>query len=150
MYDLLKSIHVLAAVAWVGGALFGQILAVRARKGGPTRLAQFADDMAWLGPHYFAPISLLVLLTGIGTVIVSGWEFTDLWIVIGLLGFAATFVTGIAYLAPAGKKVTAGITDRGPEDAEVQSNIERIQRISQIDTLVLVIVVLNMVVKPGT
>ena len=111
--------------------------------------AHFAQEMAWFGPHFFAPVSMVVLLAGIAMVIESGWEFTDAWIIFGLLGFAATFITGMAFLGPASKKVGEGMAQRGPDDPEVQKGIARLFQISRIDAIVLVLVVINMVVKPG-
>ncbi len=149
LYELFKTIHVLAAVAWVGGAMFSQVLALRARVSGPTPMAQFASWMAYLGPRYFAPVSMVVLIAGIAMVIESGWDFADPWIVIGLVGFAGTFVTGMAYVSPASQKVATLLKERGPEDAETQGEIDRIFKISRIDLVVLVLIVIDMVVKPG-
>lgn len=150
LFELFKTLHVLAAVIWVGGAIFGQAQAIRARNAGPQQIGHFAQEMAWFGPHFFAPVSMVVLLAGIAMVIESGWEFTDAWIIIGLLGFAATFVTGMALLGPQSKRVGEGMAERGAEDPDVQKGIARLFQISRIDTIVLVLVVINMVVKPGT
>ena len=149
LYELFKMIHVLAAVTWVGGGIFAQVQAVRARNAGHTQLANFAQEMAWFGPHFFAPVSIVVLLAGIAMVIESGWNFSDLWIIVGLVGFAATFVTGMAFLGPQSESVGKGLAERGADDPEVQKGIARLFTISRIDAAVLVIVVINMVVKPG-
>ena len=149
LYELFKTIHVLAAVIWVGGGILSQLQAVRARNAGPTQLATFAQEMAWFGPHFFAPVSMIVLLAGIAMVIVSGWNFSDLWIVLGLAGFAATFVTGMAFLGPQSKLVGEGLAQRGPDDPEVQKGLARLFAISRVDAIVLTLVVINMVVKPG-
>lgn len=148
MYEVLKSIHVLGAVAWVGAGIFAQVLALRARAAGPEPLMRFSNEMAYLGPRYFAPISGVVLLAGIGMVIVSGWNFTDLWIVLGLAGFAATFVTGMFFIGPVSERVAAGMAERGADDPGVQKDIARIFQITRIDAAVLVLIVIIMVVKP--
>lgn len=149
MYELFKTIHILAAIAWVGAAIFAQVLALRAKAAGPAALAQFASYMAYLGPRYFAPISMAVVIAGVVMVVISGWNFSDLWIIFGLVGFAATFVTGIAYIAPQSERVSVLLTERGPEDAHAQAQIARIFQISRIDLVVLILVVINMVIKPG-
>jgi len=32
MYDLIKHVHILCAVVWVGGAIYAQLLAIRATR----------------------------------------------------------------------------------------------------------------------
>ena len=150
LYELFKTIHVVAAIGWVGAGMFSQVLLIRAQLAGPAALAQLGGYLGYLGPRYFSPLSGVVLLAGIAMVIVSGLNFSDLWIIIGLVGFAATAVTGAVYLGPSAEKVSKLMTERGPEDPEVQSQLQRIFAISRIDLVVLILVVVNMVIKPGT
>jgi hypothetical protein len=47
----------------------------------------------------FVPASLTVVVFGIAMVIESdAWTFDYLWIVLGLVGYAATFVTGFFFI----------------------------------------------------
>ena len=65
-YELLKTIHVLTAVIWVGGGVMGQLLAYRIRKSNDTgRMAAFAKDSEWIGTRVFLPSSLILLAMGI-------------------------------------------------------------------------------------
>jgi hypothetical protein len=75
--------------------------------------------------------------------------FTTTWILIGLLGYAATFVTGAFFLGPAAGKLGKAIEAEGPESPAVQAGIARIFAISRIDQVVLVLVIADMVFKPG-
>lgn len=66
VYNTLKFIHVIAAVAWVGGGLFVQYLATRLKRADdPLRLAAFAKDIEKVGLQFFMPVSLTVLVMGI-------------------------------------------------------------------------------------
>ena len=48
-----------------------------------------------LGPTYFVPASLAVFVFGVILVIQSDfYGFDQLWIVLGLVGYALTFLTG--------------------------------------------------------
>jgi len=150
-YEFLKFVHILTAIIWVGGAVTVQVLAFRILKTNDwNRLATFAGDAGALGERLFAPASGILVLVGILMVIDSGWAFSDTWIVIGIVGFVATLVTGLFYLTPTAKKIATLMEQRGPEDPETQSTIKQLLAISRIDLVVLVIVVFNMVVKPGT
>jgi uncharacterized membrane protein len=151
VYDWLKLIHVLAAITWVGGAIFVQIYATRLlRQREPLRLAGFAKDIGELGMKVFMPASLTVVLGGIVLVIYAPFmDFTDAWIALGLIGAAATFLTGAFVIGPESGKLGALAQERGPEDAEVQRRIERIFKISRIDLGVILLVVVDMVLKPG-
>jgi hypothetical protein len=42
-------------------------------------------------------------------------DWGQFWVVAGLVGFAATFLTGIALLQPQTKKFNALVRERGPE-----------------------------------
>jgi uncharacterized membrane protein len=148
-YVILKSLHVLAAVTWVGGAIAVNVLGTRISKSNqPAVMARFAGEAEWVGTHVFLPSSLALLGLGIWMVATSAWNFSDLWVELGILGIVITVITGAGVIGPAAKKLGALIDERGGEDPEVQQQIARVLRISRIDLVVLVLVVVDMVVKP--
>lgn len=151
LYESLKTIHVLFAVIWVGGAATVQVLVTRlARANEPARLAAFAKDVEWVGKRMFMPSSLIVLAAGIWMVVISGWNFSDLWIIFGLVGIAFSATVGSAFLGPESGRIGKLIDERGPEDSEVQSRLARIFVVSRVELVILLLIVINMVVKPGT
>lgn len=150
-YELLKTIHVLFAVIWVGGAATSQILATRlARANEPGRMAAFAKDIEFVGTRVFMPASLLVLGAGIWMVADSGWSFTDLWIVFGLIGIAFSATVGAAFLGPESGRIGRLIEAKGPADTEVIARLDRIFLVSRVELVILLLIVVNMVVKPGS
>jgi uncharacterized membrane protein len=151
VFKTLKFIHVFAAIIWVGGGIFVQIYATKLKRADdPMRLAGFARDVSTLGQRVFAPASGLVTLMGIVMVIYSPFVFfSETWIIVGLVGAVATFITGAFFIGPtAGRLATLAETE-GPTSPGVQALMARIFMISRIDQAVLAIVVLDMVVKPG-
>lgn len=149
-YELLKTIHVFFAVIWVGGAATTQVLATRlARANEPARLAAFAKDIEFVGKRIFTPSSLLVLAAGIWMVVITGINFTDLWIIFGLVGIAFSATIGATFLGPESGRIGRLIEARGPEDSEVTGRIKRIFVVSRVELVVLLLIVINMVVKPG-
>ena len=150
LYEFLKTIHVLFAVIWVGGAATTQILVSRlARANEPDRLAAFGKDIEVVGMRVFMPSSLIVLGAGIWMVIDAGWSFTDLWIIFGLVGIAFSAIVGATYLGPESGKIGKLIEERGPADAEVQSRMSRLFAVSRVELAILLLIVINMVIKPG-
>ncbi len=139
----------LFAVAWIGGGLLLTILALRAqRETDPRAVLTVARQAAFAGEKIFAPAGLVVLLMGIAMMINTNWGWGTFWIDAGLVGYAITFVTGIAVLSPLAKKVEASAEHNGPEHPETLALVDRILLIARVDIAVLLVVIADMVTKP--
>ena len=148
-YELLKTLHVLAAVVWVGGATATQVFAIRAdRSDDPMKLAGFSRDAEWIGLRIFLPMSLILVATGFGMIGDADIDF-EAWIIIGLAVWLASAVTGSAFLGPESGRIAAVVEREGPTSPEAARRIQRIFVISRIELLLLMIVVVVMVTKPG-
>src|SRR5207253_9636694 len=65
-YTFFKSVHVIAAVIWVGGAAVTQLYALRAlATNDGTRQAEFAKDAEVIGMRTFTPASFALFLAAI-------------------------------------------------------------------------------------
>jgi len=149
-YNTLKFLHVLSAITWVGGNIYAQVLATKViREGEPVHLARLAKDLGDLGNRLLLPAAVSVLVFGVWLVAASALNFTDTFVLIGLLGIAITIVTGAVFIGPEGGRVGALAAERDPADPEIQRRIRRVVAISRIDLVVLVLVVADMVFKPG-
>jgi uncharacterized membrane protein len=148
-YSLFKGIHVLFSVVWVGGGVSIMINGIRAqRTSDPRSIVTVAQQAAFLGEKIFAPAGLVVFLMGIAMMINTSWGWGHFWVIIGLIGYASTFVVGVGVLSPMAKKIEHSAKENGPEHPETIALIERIMLIGRIDVAVLLIVVLDMVTKP--
>jgi uncharacterized membrane protein len=148
-YFLFMWVHVTGAVIWVGGGMTLTILAMRAeRSSDPRDMAATARQAAFVGEKVFAPVGLLVFLMGIAMVINLHWGWGTTWIVIGLVGYVVTFLTGLLVLSPQAKLIGQLMETRGPDSAETQAAIQKILLIARIDMGVLLIVVADMILKP--
>jgi uncharacterized membrane protein len=148
-YALFKVVHVALAVFWVGGGLTLTVLALRAeRTADPTEMAMIARQAAFVGERFFAPAGLLVLGMGIAMVVNLGLDWGASWIVVGLVGYAITFLTGLLVLGPQAKRIAQLIETKGPAAVETQAAIRRILLIARVDEGVLLLVVADMVLKP--
>jgi uncharacterized membrane protein len=146
-YSFLLFAHVAMAVIWIGGGLMMQLFGIRAsRLGDRARLANLGEDIAFIGPRLFVPASLLAFLTGILLVIDSDfYGFGDDWIVIGLVLYATTFLTGLLFLGPesgrVGKLTAEGSPEAGPRMA-------RFIMLVRLDLVLLFLMLYDMTVKP--
>jgi uncharacterized membrane protein len=149
-YEVLLFLHILFVVVWVGGDVMIQAFALRALSAGPERTVQFARDVEWVGNRVLVPASLAVVIFGVWLVLdQEAWEFSQFWISAGLAMFLISFVTGAFFLGPRSGRIAALANERGPEDPEVQRLISRNVLVSRIELVLLVLIVADMVVKPG-
>lgn len=151
VFRTLKFIHILAAVVWVGGGTFVQIYGTKLRKeNDPERLGRFAKDVEFFGTRVFAPASGVVIVFGILMVLYTPFIYwSETWIIVGLVGAAATFVTGMFFIGPEAGRLAKATEAEGPASPAVQASIKRIFLISRIDQVVLILVIFDMVFKPG-
>ncbi len=148
-YALFKWIHVTFAVVWIGGGMLLTVLAIRAqRENVPSNVVVIAEQAAFAGEKIFAPAGMVVFLMGIAMMINTNWGWSHFWIVAGLIGYASTFITGVAVLSPLAKKINASAEQNGPEHATTLALIDRIMLIVRFDMAVLLLVVADMVTKP--
>ena len=142
--------HLAFAMAWVGGDFMIQMFYLRFRAAGPEAVAQFTKAVEWIGLRILNPAALLVVIFGVLLVIeVDGYEFSQFWISAALVMFLASFITGAGFLGPESGRIDKLMDERGPADPEVQSRIARILLVSRIEFVLLVLIVLDMVLKPG-
>ena len=147
-YELLLLLHIVAAIVWLGSGLLLQILAYRAeRAGDDAKLARIADDAAELGSVLFLPASVLTLAFGVLVTIEGPWGFDQLWIVLGLAGYAATFLTGLLIMKPTSERIAA-LIERDGMTSEALLEIRRLLVKGRVDTVVLYLVVAVMALKP--
>lgn len=144
-YQLLLFVHVAAAIVWVGGGFYVQMYGViELRSGDPSAIARFAGNAGRLGERLFTPMSIVVLLAGIGLMIDGDWPWGRLWVDFALAAWVGSAVLGAGYLGPTAKRIEIV----GPQTAEGQRLIRRVFAFLRIDLMFLFAIVFAMVVKP--
>lgn len=148
MYEFLLFLHILAVVIWVGGGVVLNFLGTRLATGGnPVEMAGYMHQIEWIGIRVFTPASAIVLIAGV-ILTLDAWSFDTLWIGIGIAGFLYSFINGAFLLGPLSGRTGKLMSERGPEDSTVVSNIRRLFLLSRIELVVLIVVVWAMTVKP--
>jgi uncharacterized membrane protein len=151
LYDWLKAFHVFLAVVWVGGAIALQILAIRlVRTNDTARMAAFAGEAEWVGMRVFAPASGLLLILGVWMVIDSpDWDFDQLWVLAAIAMFAYSFLTGLLYIGPQSGRLKKLYEAEGSSSPAAVTVLRRVFLVSRIELVLLVLIVFDMVLKPG-
>lgn len=149
LYHVLNFLHVAAAVSWVGGGLALTLLAQQVRSNGTAEeMAALMGRIERFGKTFFAPLSVVVLVMGIGMAMI-GDIMSAPWVSIGFLGIFASAGIGMGYLTPRGGQLKALIERHGVNHPEVVRLGDRMLLVSRIDLAILMLVIAVMVFKPG-
>jgi uncharacterized membrane protein len=152
VYDLLVTLHVLAAVLWVGGAVTLHILMRRAlRLADPRAQHEAFTQLEWVGERFYPGFSILLIVAGVLMVTreTPGWEFSDTFIQIGLTGWVISFLIGILFYGREGKRRAGLVETEGPESPGVAASFRRTAAVNSFELLILLLVVVDMTTKPG-
>jgi hypothetical protein len=146
VYTIFKFLHVMAALAWVGGGmtlLVSSILAVRDH--GELAAIRAGGTTAALGKRWFMPASLLTLVFGAVTTTLGGF-WGELWVIVGLAGAATTFLTGLLFVERLGRRMGALMAEG--RESEAVATGRTLLRVGKFDYTVMFLIVADMVLKP--
>jgi uncharacterized membrane protein len=147
LYLLVKFLHVASAVIWIGTGLGLVILGIAAeRKNDRDGFVRIVLNVAFMAPRVFVPASIAALVFGVIAAWMA-WGFTPLWVVLGILGYAATFITGNFFLGPRAGRVAAIVASEGHSERAAAVGRELLT-LAKFDYLMLFVVVADMVLKP--
>ena len=146
-YSIVKFGHVICALIWVGGGFAMMLNGVLADRAGDAEGTMRAIRLtAYLGIRLMVPASLLTLVFGL--VMCWFWVgFTDLWIVIGLAGYAATFLIGVLIFSPTSERLATTVEREGITPAVLEDG-RGMLKVARFDYSVMLVVVADMVFKP--
>ena len=151
LYELLLFVHIGASIVWIGAGILSLTLATAYdRDSDDAAIKRFLADQEWLATRLFIPSSLVVVIMGIALIIESdAWSFGQLWVVIGLIGYAATFVTGLFFIKPASERIGAEMEREGGRlTARLRADIRKLIVTARVDYVTFALVVFDMVGKP--
>ena len=150
LYRLIVYIHILAAIAWVGGAFFANILGSRvARSTDPADLPKFGRQIEWFGVRYFLPVSVVVFIAGV-ILTASRWSFGQTWISIAMGLWLVSVLVGALYVGPRSKKVAELFESEGATSPVARAASARLFMVARIDLALFFVIVALMVWKPGS
>lgn len=146
-YSIVKFLHVVSATLWVGGGFALFLLGLLAERAGNVEgKLQAMLATGQLGNRYFAPMSMLTLLFGL--IMCAFWVgFSDLWILIGLAGYATTFAIGMLVFKPSADRMADMIAKDGVTPAVLAVG-QRVMGAARFDYSVMLVIIADMVLKP--
>jgi uncharacterized membrane protein len=152
MNDFLVTVHVFAAVLWVGGAVTLHILLRRALRLADARERhERITELEEVGGRFYPIFSIILLAAGIWLVSRddSGFEFGDTFVQIGFTGWILSFLIGIGFYSREGKRRAGLIESEGPDGPGVRASLMRTTNVNSVELLILSLVVIDMTTKPG-
>jgi uncharacterized membrane protein len=150
VYEVWLAVHILCAVIWVGGGVSVHVLGRWTQKrGDPDEIVAFNRDAVRLGNILYAPLAIVLIIAGVLLVEEVGYSYGDMWVSLGFLGWLFSLVVGLGFYPLHARKVEAAITAGGAAAPEAQSAIRRILLVNSIEITILLLVVIDMAVKPG-
>jgi uncharacterized membrane protein len=149
LYELLKYIHILAAMVWVGGAFTLQIYGMYvSRSNDQTAIARFGRDVSVVGGRVFPLASIILLIAGV-LMVFQRWSFGQTWILVALILWFASLLAGILFIGPKSGKVGELFAAEGPNSAAARALMSQVYLVARIELVSFAIIVFLMVFKPG-
>jgi uncharacterized membrane protein len=148
LYLVLKYIHILSAIVAVGANITYGIWTVRGQQE-PAHTGFALKGIRFLDNRVANPAYGVLLLTGLLLVFAGTFRFTQLWILIALVLFAALIVVGIFAYTPA-LRDQVKLAEAGDTSSPDFARLARRARLAGPATGLIVLVILAMMVfKPG-
>jgi uncharacterized membrane protein len=150
-YRLLLLVHILAGMAWVGGAIViqGTLLAAR-RSQPPEGVDRVMRCFAWADTWLALGAPLLVVITGVAMVLINGaWTFEQAWI-LGSIGLVVAYeVIALTLGARLYRRVEDARAQGHLQTADHARTMRAWGRLGAVLMAMLVAIVGLMVLKPG-
>ena len=146
-YSLVKFLHVGSAIIWVGGGFALVVLGIAADRARDNEgIGRIVDYVIFLTPRLLVPAAISAFLFGALATWLA-WSLSYLWIWIGLIGFATTFMMGFFVLKPQSEAVGRVVAVEGYSDRAVAMGRELLGR-AKFDYVLMAVVVADMIFKP--
>lgn len=145
MYDLLLSVHLIAAVVWVGGSVALAVLSGRMSRA--ERVAAI-PQFSWYGGRVLPAAAVVLLIAGFGLVSEIDASLGDPWISIAFAIWIISAILGSVFIARAGREVETAAA-AGGDPAAADRAFGRLLTLIRIDTALVLLAVVDMAVKPG-
>jgi uncharacterized membrane protein len=150
LYKILLFVHITAIAIWVGGGFMLALTGARAAKAGPPpreMVVRNLETAEWLGTHFYAPVMLVTLISGIWLVLEIGYGFGHFFVIWGLGTIVLTGTLGMTFFVPRAKALIARVNEKGV-DAEAQASLAQIGAVSKLVTGLLILTIFVMTYKP--
>ena len=147
-YELLLTLHILAAGLYLGSVIAITMLGFRALASDPPGFGPVVNHAGWWASKAHPAAAAVILIAGVLMILDADLSFGDAWISLGLAGWLLAGVFGGALAGPAAVKLGAAMGERGGYADELRPLASRFLLFSRIEAGILVAVIAVMVAKP--
>jgi uncharacterized membrane protein len=150
LFSILKFLHIVAAIVWVGGVITTTLLNVRLSTTRNTAaIAAFASVGSFIGQWVFGPAAAITLLAGIATALTAGFQMRSLWIIWGFGAIVLSFALGATLIRITTGRLSASTASPNSDGTQVAALQNRLAMLNALNILLLLSAVWAMVAKPG-
>ena len=146
-YELLLTIHVLAAALWFGSGIATTVLAYRFRAAPEPLFGQYSVAANWWAGRAHPAAAVVILLAGFGMLAEADISIGETWIVLALVFWVALMALGGGAVGPTATKLAETATGGGTA-TDIAPLTSRLLLLMRIESVLLVIVIAIMVAKP--
>jgi len=115
----------------------------------PETIMTVGGKVGQTSARLFAPAGFVVLITGVWIVLKSVYTFEMLFVTIGFALTIALLAVGLFVLKPRQTELGEIISEHGLTSPEAMAKAKALGNISHVQTLMVSIVIIVMVLKPG-
>ena len=149
-YYAYLAIHILSAVIWVGGDVTLTVLGiVFERRGEGATLGALGRMGAWIGTRVYTPTLVVTLVFGIILMQTGNFDWGQFWVIFALVGWTIAALVGVGFVGPELGRIDEAARMHGPDSPEVAMRVKRLFMIFRFDTVLLLLIVVNMAAKPS-
>ena len=146
--EFLITLHILAAIVWLGGAWMLLILGLTLKSADVQRRTDFTRMSEKAPSIVFAVASIILIVAGSLLVDEAGYDYSDTWVILGYAGWFISFLFGVGFYGQEGKRRDKVIEERGIADPAVVKSLDRVLSVAAIDSVIITLVVVDMTTKP--
>ena len=148
-YELLLSLHILTIATWFGSGVALIVLGYRTLRTGPDLFGSFLVPAGWWASRAHPAAGVIALLTGMGMVADADLSLGDTWLLLGLIGWVVALAIGGALIGRTSNAMVKRIESGGMTVEELAASANRLLLYTRIESALLVLIVVDMVAKPG-
>ena len=148
-YTVLKFVHVLSVITWIGGVVCLAVLIRRVRtERNRAVLTALLRQATTYGQMVVGPASGLVLLSGLAMVGIGRVGFATFWVLWGYTGITAHFIIGAVFIRKRTMELASLAASDGADDRSLSEAAGKLWNVQLIYLAIMASVVGAMVIKP--
>lgn len=149
--SLVVALHVIATIAWIGTVVTIATLGGRVRTNGtPEQAVSLFGNLGWMSRILALPGSIVALLAGGWLLHDGGYSPSqDWWVGTGIGAWLVCFLGSTMLRGPECSRIVTLAAEKGVDDEDVQWRMQRVVFLARGESLLLLVAVIVMVVRPG-